>query len=166
MKTLIVVRHAKSSWDDFSIEDKDRPLNERGKKDAPVMAERLREKIKKIDSFISSPAKRARKTAGFFIKEYDGAADDIVIEQQLYPGGTSALYNTVSGINDKHDVVALFSHNPGVTDFVNTLTDHRIDNMPTCSVFAVRSDIKHWKDFKDAKHQLLLVDYPKREHGD
>jgi phosphohistidine phosphatase len=166
MKTLIVVRHAKSSWDDFSIDDIDRPLNDRGKKDAPTMGKRLREKIKKIDAFISSPAKRAKKTASLFMKEFEEDPDDLTIEQQLYPGGVGAFYGTIANIADKHDTVALFSHNPGVTDFVNTLTNHRIDNMPTCSVFAVRSDIKHWKDFKDAKHQLLLLDYPKKEHGD
>jgi phosphohistidine phosphatase len=79
MKYLLLVRHAKSSWDDFSIKDSDRPLNDRGKKDAPMMAKRLLKKDVKIDAFISSPAKRARKTAEAFVKEYKSDKNEIIL---------------------------------------------------------------------------------------
>ena len=144
MKTLFIVRHAKSSWDNFGVPDEERPLNERGKKDAPEMAEKLRKKDVKIDVFISSPAKRARKTAGHFIKEFGGKKDDIVIDDRLYPGETEKFYEVVQDISDKNKSAALFSHNPAITDFVNTLTQHRIDEMPTCSIFGVKADIKSW----------------------
>src|SRR4051794_9695084 len=76
MKTLILVRHAKSSWDQPGVSDIDRPLNERGKSDAPQMAKRLKERNIKIDLFISSPAKRAKKTAKYFAEEYDQKKDE------------------------------------------------------------------------------------------
>jgi phosphohistidine phosphatase len=162
MKTLFVARHAKSSWANFGQADEDRPLNERGKKDAPEMADKLMKKDIKIDIFISSPAKRARKTAGHFIKEFGGKKEDVEIDDRLYPGETELFYEVVKDIKDKYESAALFSHNPAITDFVNSLTEHRIDNMPTCSVFAVKADIKSWKDFKGAKKELVLFDFPKK----
>jgi phosphohistidine phosphatase len=162
MKTLFVVRHAKSSWDNFGLPDEERPLNERGKKDAPEMAEKLRKKDVKIDIFISSPAKRARKTALSFCKEFGGKKKDVVIDDRLYPGEIEKFYEVIQDISDKNKTAALFSHNPGITDFVNTLTAHRIDEMPTCSVFGVKADIKSWKEFKDAKKELILFDFPKK----
>ena len=91
MKTLLIIRHAKSSWDDFSIKDFDRPLNERGKKDAPMMAKRLLKKNISIDTFISSPAKRARKTAEAFVKEYK-EKDQLFFFDELYLAGPSNFF--------------------------------------------------------------------------
>lgn len=161
MKTLIIVRHAKSSWANPGQEDIERPLNERGKTDAPDMAGRLFKKKIQIDTFISSPAKRARRTAAFFIEAYDGKEKDLVIDERLYPGSVSMFYEVVGDIKKRHSAAAIFSHNPGITDFVNTLTEHKIDNMPTCSVFIVTADVEKWADFGEAKKQLLLFDYPK-----
>lgn len=161
MKTLIIVRHAKSSWANLGQEDIERPLNERGKTDAPDMASRLHKMKINIDAFISSPAKRARKTAGFFIAAYEGKEKDLVIDERLYPGSVSMFYEVVGDIKKKHSATAIFSHNPGITDFVNTLTEHKIDNMPTCAVFIVTAEIDSWADFREAKKQFLLFDYPK-----
>jgi phosphohistidine phosphatase len=162
MKTLYVVRHAKSSWDNLGEPDQKRPLNERGKKDAPEMAKKLKKKAEEIDVFISSPAKRARQTAKHFIKEFGGTKKDILKDDRLYPGETHQYYEVINDIKDKHKSAALFAHNPAITDFVNTLTEHRIDEMPTCSVFAVKADINSWKEFKDAKKELVLFDFPKK----
>ena len=98
MKHLLLVRHAKSSWDDFSIKDFDRPLNERGKKDAPMMAKRLLKRDIMIDAFISSPAKRARKTAEAFVKEYKGNKDHIILLEDLYLAGPSAFEKVIRNI--------------------------------------------------------------------
>src|SRR5574338_873525 len=84
MKTLLLIRHAKSSWDDVSLSDFDRPLNDRGKRDAPIMAERLSEKNIEIDTFVSSPAKRAARTAKIFAEEFKMKKDDIVFKTELY----------------------------------------------------------------------------------
>jgi len=166
MKYLVLVRHAKSSWDDFSIKDFDRPLNDRGKKDAPMMAKRLLKKDVKIDAFISSPAKRARKTAEAFVKEYKSDKNEIIFLEELYLAGQSAFENVIKNTADSYDTVAVFSHNEGITHFANTLTDKKTDNIPTCGVFAVKVKSKHWKDFLNAKKEFWFFDYPKADEKD
>jgi phosphohistidine phosphatase len=165
MKTLLLVRHAKSSWDAPDTNDIDRPLNERGKKDAPEMAKRLKDRKIDIDLFVSSPAKRARKTAKYFAEEFDVKKDDIKIVDDLYLASQSSFLKAITGLSDKRDVVALFSHNPGITEFANSLTNTRIDDMPTCSVFALKVDTKSWADFESAEKKFLFFDYPKNEHA-
>src|SRR5688572_24933654 len=146
MKTLIVVRHAKSSWAQLDQADIDRPLNDRGKKDAPEMAQRLKEKPIKIDLLVSSPARRAKKTAKLFAEVYKIDKDSILIVDALYDASWDTFYKVVASLPDKASVVALFSHNPGITEFANTLTTIRIDDMPTCGVFAVSATIEKWTD--------------------
>jgi phosphohistidine phosphatase len=165
MKQLLLVRHAKSSWDDPSISDFDRPLNDRGKKDAPEMAKRLSDKNFRIDRFVSSPAKRARQTCKYFAKEFDVKKKNVVLEPRLYEATEANFYEVVKSFKDKWDSVAIFSHNPGITTFANSLTTTRVDDMPTCSVFAVKVDVKKWKEFREAKKEFLFLDYPKHEGG-
>ena len=160
-KQLLLIRHAKSSWDDFSIKDFDRPLNERGKKDAPAMAKRLLKKQIAIDAFISSPAKRARKTAELFAKEFKEKKDNIIFYDELYLASPSVLTEVVNKVADKYDTVAVFSHNEGITQFANGLTNTITDNIPTCGIFAVKIKAKHWKDFVDADKEFWFFDYPK-----
>jgi phosphohistidine phosphatase len=161
MKTLLIVRHAKSSWERFDQPDLERPLNDRGKKDAPDMAQRLKEKEIRVDLFVSSHAKRARKTAKLFAEEYKVDKNDILIREELYEASLETFYKVVASLPDKENVVALFSHNPGITEFVNSLTNVRIDDMPTCGVFAVSADINSWSEFREATRQFLFFDYPK-----
>jgi len=157
----MLIRHAKSDWNDASLSDFDRPLNERGKSDAPVMAHRLLDKQIKIDAFISSPARRARRTAAIFAKEYGQKKEDIILVDELYLAAAETFFDVVSKAKDKFDSIAVFSHNPGITDFANQLTDARIDNIPTCGIFAVTIDCKHWAEFKHAKKEFWFFDYPK-----
>ena len=161
MKSVIIIRHAKSSWDSIDVDDFDRPLNERGKDDAPKMAKRLLERNITIDTFISSSAKRARKTAAIFIKEFGGHKEDVVLLQDLYLAGPEAFYNAIAQAPASANTIALFAHNPGITEFANELTDVRIDDMPTCAIFAVKADIKDWSAFRDAQKQYWFFDYPK-----
>jgi phosphohistidine phosphatase len=161
MKILLLVRHAKSSWDDITMQDIDRPLNERGKKDAPEMAERLKEKDIKIDHILSSPAKRAKRTARFFAEAFNIDKDDIQIVGNLYEPSLQAFAQAVEALPDNKDVVAIFSHNPGITEYINSLTNVRIDDMPTCGVFAVSISEKNWSAFPQAEKQFLFFDYPK-----
>lgn len=163
MKSVILVRHAKSSWDDAGVSDFDRPLNGRGKEDAPKMAKRLIDRNVTIDAFISSPAKRARKTAAIFIKEYEADKEDIILVPDLYLPAAEAFYAAIANAPSKAKTIAVFSHNPGITDFANELTDVRVDDMPTCSIFAVKADIKEWKQFKDAEKQYWFFDFPKAQ---
>ena len=161
MKTLILIRHAKSDWNDSSLKDFDRPLNERGKRDAPLMAHRLLDKKIKIDAFIASPAKRAKRTAELFAKEYKKDKDDILFFEELYLAEPSTFFEVVKKTDNGLDNIALFSHNEGITYFANQLCDVRIDSIPTCGIFAVKSDIKKWKDFSEAENEFWFFDYPK-----
>lgn len=161
MKTLLLIRHAKSSWEDPSLNDFDRPLNERGKKDAHFMAKRLADKKIRIDAFVSSPARRAKKTAEFFSKEFGEGEDHIILRSELYAAHPQAFEEVVSKFPNKLDHVALFSHNPGITEFANTLTKTKIDDMPTCSIFAVRIGTDKWNEFENAKKEFWFFDYPK-----
>ncbi len=161
MKHLILVRHAKSSWEGPISSDFDRPLNDRGKRDAPMMAQRLLKRKLKIDAFISSPAKRAKKTAIIFAEEFGKAKDDIIFKEDLYGALVDSFYDIISDVSDKYDTIAVFSHNPGITDFANSLTTSIIDNIPTCGMFAVSIKCESWKELRDAEKEFLFVDYPK-----
>ena len=161
LKTLLLIRHAKSSWDDPGLSDFDRPLNERGKKDAPMMADRLHERGIKLDAFISSPAKRAKRTAEQFAKKYKKEDKDIILKTELYMAIENTFYEVIEKLDDNDDCIALFSHNPGLTDFANSLTEVRTDNIPTCGIFAVSIDTKKWNKIREAKKNLLFFDYPK-----
>jgi phosphohistidine phosphatase len=161
-KSLFIVRHAKSSWNDHSQKDFDRPLNERGKKDAPAMAKRLhKEKDIKLDAIISSPAKRAFSTAKFFAEEFSINRKNILELPYLYEASIPDFYTAVTGLDNNYAAVALFSHNPGITAFANQLTDAHIDDMPTCAIFALHLKLNSWKDFKDAEKKFWFFDYPK-----
>ena len=166
MKTLILVRHAKSSWDEVGMDDAERPLNERGKKEAPQMARRLKDKDIKIDIFISSPAKRAHKTAKYFAEEYELNKKEIEITNKLYGASVTAFLEVISAIDDKHKTAIIFSHNPGITEFANTLTSVHIDNMPTSSIFAVQANASKWADFFKSEKSFLFFDYPKNPLGE
>jgi len=161
MKTLLIVRHAKSSWDNASLNDIDRPLNDRGKHDAPVMAKRLIKAGVRIDLFVSSPAKRARHTAEVFIHEFGRKEKELVLVQQLYHAQIQDFKEVVAGLDDHYNSVALFSHNPGITAFANILSTVRLDNMPTCSIFAVTSTAGSWQEFFSAGTTFWFFDYPK-----
>jgi phosphohistidine phosphatase len=163
MKTLLIIRHAKSSWEDAAVSDIDRPLNDRGRRDAPAMAQRLIKAGISIDRFVSSPAKRARQTAELFLHAFDEKGKPIHFIPELYHADPPTFEAVVDGLDDGDDTVAIFSHNPGITAFVNTLTTVHLDNMPTGAVFAVKCDAKHWKDFRSSAPQFWFFDYPKAE---
>lgn len=161
MKTVLVIRHAKSSWESGVISDFDRPLNERGKRDAPKMAQRLLGRAMAIDLFVSSPAKRARSTARIFVEEYGLNKEELRLEPELYHPSIPVFYGLIARLDQQYSSVAIFSHNPGITDFVNSLATAQVDNIPTCGIFAIRADVNDWKDFATAKKEFLFFDFPK-----
>ncbi|MCX6207908.1 MAG: histidine phosphatase family protein [Bacteroidetes bacterium] len=161
MKKLFIIRHAKSSWDIGVLNDFDRTLNERGHKNAPEMAKRLLDKNVAIDAFISSPANRAFTTASYFAKAYNKTEKDIIQVPKLYHADVDVFFETIESIDDSLNSVALFSHNPGITEFINMLTKTQIDDMPTCGVFAVEINTTSWKNFKKANKKFMFFDYPK-----
>lgn len=163
MKTLILVRHAKSSWDDFSLTDFERPLNDRGKRDAPMMARRLQGLQLIPDALVSSTAKRARKTAEVFARELGLAESAIHLTDELYLASPETIGRVVSAVDDRYQTIALFAHNPGITDFANQLGVARIDDMPTCAMYGVTAKVAHWADFLGSDKSFRFFDYPKNQ---
>ncbi len=125
------------------------------------MARRLSDKKIKIDAFIASPAKRAKKTAVFFAKEFGVDENDIVFKTELYAAPREIFYEVIEKLDNSADHIALFSHNPGITDFANSLTNVQADDMPTCSIFAIKTDAKKWSEFSTSKKEFWFFDYPK-----
>lgn len=125
------------------------------------MADRLYERGIKIDAFITSPAKRARKTAEQFAKRYKKKDKHLELKTELYMAGDDTFFQVLEKLDDDLDCVAIFTHNPGITDFANSLTDARVDNIPTTGIFAVTIETKKWSRIRDAKKEFLFFDYPK-----
>lgn len=163
MKTLYVIRHAKSSWDNPLLSDFDRPLNERGERDATRMGKRLKEKRIVPDLLLSSSAKRALSTCERIAEILNYPAEKIKAERELYHAGDEDILHLIKNVNDKHDTVLIFGHNPGLTDFVNRLTDTNIDNVPTCGIVACSLDIKSWREIGWQKGKIDFFDYPKKK---
>jgi phosphohistidine phosphatase len=161
MKTLLLIRHAKSGWNDASLSDFNRTLTERGKSDAKMMAKRIKEQSIDIDFFVSSPAKRTRKTAKLFMKEFKKNEEEMLLISDLYEASVTDFYVTIENLEDTKNVVAVFAHNPGITEFVNSLECSPLYNMPTCAVFALKIKTNHWKEFHGAEKEFLFFDYPK-----
>lgn len=162
MRSVLFIRHAKSSWDNAAVSDFDRPLNDRGKMDAPQMARRLLDKKIPLDSFISSPAKRARKTTSFFVEAYGLAESNVLLKAELYLPSPDVFYDVIEETANQFHHIAICSHNPAITQFVNQLTNEiRVDNVPTCGIFAVKTNISRWEDFRKAQKQFWFFDYPK-----
>jgi phosphohistidine phosphatase len=128
------------------------------------MAERIIKKKIAIDAFISSTAKRAFTTANFFVHAYNAANKtslSIIEEPTLYHAPPEVFYEIISRLNNELNTIAIFAHNPGITEFANELTNTRIEDMPTCGIFAVEVDTKNWLEFARAKKQFLFFEYPK-----
>lgn len=164
MKTLLLIRHAKSSWTDPDMDDFDRPLNKRGKQNAPEMAQHLVTRGMVPELIISSPAKRARTTAKIMANEWKYPKQAILLEEELYLCYAATFLKVITKIDDDIGAVAIFAHNPGITDFANYLTEEiRIDNVPTAGVFGIQADTDNWKDFDLAKKKFLFFEYPRKD---
>ncbi len=162
MKNLYVVRHAKSSWVDFTKSDFERTLNERGIRDAPEMAGRILKRGVYIDAFVSSPAVRAKETCNIFCNAFGSDPGKIIFMDKLYNASLNSFYEVVRSLDDRYSNVIIFSHNPGISDFANSLCENvRVGNMPTSGVFGIESPVKEWKKFKEMENQYLFFDYPK-----
>lgn len=162
MKRLYLVRHAKSSWNRLELDDIDRPLNKRGKRDAPFMGQRLKQHDVCPDLIISSPAKRALKTAKIIAEEMGCPKKQIVIDDALYLQGISAIINLIQSIDDSHESVMLFGHNPDFTQLAEQLTDYQVDNIPTCGIFCIDFNVGFWQEVDEGKGLFTFFDYPKK----
>ena len=162
MKRLYLVRHAKSSWKDPGLTDRERPLNTRGKRDAPRMGQRLAEQGVEPDLILSSPAKRALKTAKAVAKKIGYPKDRIEVRKAIYTGGPTDVLTEVRGVDDSVRQLMVFGHNPGFTELANALTEQQIDNLPSCGVFCVDFDVGPWSDVSPGQGIFVCLDYPKK----
>jgi phosphohistidine phosphatase len=161
MKVVYLIRHAKSSWEHPGVSDFDRPLNERGKRDAPRMAEKLRARGATIQFILSSTARRAVRTAEAFARVNGIGMEDIEKMDELYLAPPERYRQAIEELDDRYERVAIVGHNDGISDFANELGVARIDSMPTCSVLAVSADTSHWRDFMVAHRRFECFLYPK-----
>ncbi|MCX6151173.1 MAG: histidine phosphatase family protein [Ignavibacteriales bacterium] len=162
MKTLLLVRHAKSSWKESELDDKDRPLNKRGEHDAPIIGKLLMKRKIIPDLIITSPAVRALTTAEIIANELDYSKKKIIINDDVYLASTRELIDVISDIKHEIKTVMLFGHNPGITDFLNHLCIDKVDNMPTCSVACIEFEIDSWNNVKNSKGKLKFFEHPKK----
>ncbi|MCF8259718.1 MAG: histidine phosphatase family protein [Melioribacteraceae bacterium] len=161
-KTLFICRHAKSSWKDLNLSDKERPLNKRGKRDAPFMGKLLSEKGERADLIISSNAVRAVLTAKAYAKELGYPSENIRIVPNIYEAGSRELFGVIKQIDDQYNNVFMFGHNPGFTLLYNFITDERLDNIPTSGVVKVSFDVSSWKEIEVGAGLTDYFEYPKK----
>ena len=161
MKTVFLVRHAKSSWEDPSLPDSDRPLNDRGKRDAPKMGKRLAERDVKLDLILSSPANRAITTARILADQLHYKRKDIVVDDRLYPGAVRALIKIVHDLGNKLDRVMLVGHDPALLKLAHHLSSD-ITHMPTCAVAEFTFNAKCWPDVRKSSLATMTFDFPKK----
>lgn len=162
MKRLYLMRHAKSDWNCDWLDDVERPLNERGKRDAPAMGALLKQLGYVPDVMISSPASRAYTTARIVAEEigYDPGA--IRLSEEMYDATTRDIIAVVKAIGSGIRSAMLFGHNPGLTSTANLLSGAGIGNVPTAGVVAIDLPIESWHDAGDTPGTLLTFEYPKK----
>lgn len=166
MKNLVLIRHAKSSWDDPGLDDLERPLNGRGKRDAPLMGTVLKERGLSPDIILTSPARRALKTAKVVAERLGFPTERLSIDGRIYLCGTATLLDLIQQLPDASDQVVVFGHNPDLTDLVNLLADAGIGNLPTCGAASLDFAVDSWAAVAAGAGRLRFFDYPKRHRTD
>ena len=161
MKTLFLVRHAKSSRDEPGLSDQERPLNDRGMRDAPKMGARLAKHDVKLDLILSSPAVRARATAEIIAAKLRYKVKDIVLDERLYAATPDNVLDVISELGDKPKCVMVFGHNPELSELASRLARKDTD-MPTCAVAEFAFDIKSWSRVGSDKPAKVTLHEPKR----
>ncbi len=159
MRRLFLVRHAKSSWGDPSLPDRERPLNDRGKRDAPTMGKRLAALRVKPDVILSSPAKRAFKTARILAEELGYRLEDIRVDARLYASGPDILLGIIRELGDKKKCVMVVGHNPELTELAHRYSG-TITHMPTCAVAEFAFAANSWPDAVIAKPEQAALHTP------
>ena len=161
MKTLTLVRHAKSSWKDTSLADRERPLNRRGQHDAPEMGRRIAKAGIRPSLIVSSPAVRAWTTAKIVAREIGYPLEFLQREDGLYLGSVNDILDVIVAQDTGFNNLMMFGHNPGFTDFANYLVPGITNNVPTAGVLCVNIDQDDWNLFERPETELVVYDYPK-----
>ena len=161
MKTLFLIRHAKSSWKDVTIHDHDRPLNKRGKENAPRMGDRLKKRQKMPDLIFSSTALRAKATAKCIGKKINFPIIKITFLRELYHASPNRLFDCISQAPDQADSIMFFGHNPGLTELAVNQWNIPILNLPTCGILKIQFKSDSWKLVGKERISSTTFDYPK-----
>jgi phosphohistidine phosphatase len=164
-KRLVLLRHAKSGWSDTELRDFDRPLSNRGMRDAPRMGQLLLQKGIQPDLIISSDAVRALTTAKLVAQELGYPVANILTSHALYLAPPNVLLDAVSNASSDCETVLLVAHNPGMTELANRLSDAHIDNLPTCGVFMVETTLPDWASFETGGGSFAGFLSPKQDLG-
>jgi phosphohistidine phosphatase len=162
MKLLTILRHAKSSWADTSLKDRDRPLNKRGKRDAPMMAERINRAGIRPSLILSSPAVRAWSTAKAVAREITYPIEFLQREPDMYMANLQTLIHVIGNQDNGFNSILIVGHNPGLTDLANFLVPGLTDNIPTCGMVTVRIAADNWNLREAEEIELVSYDYPKK----
>jgi phosphohistidine phosphatase len=162
MRTIYLIRHAKSSWGNPGLRDFDRPLNDRGLHDAPKMAQFLAEKGVKPDLLVSSPAKRALTTALFFAEAFKIEASEIQREANIYEAFPQEILRLISDLPEPATTILLFGHNPTFTEVANRFVENDfIENVPTCGIVKITSTATSWREFYEGNSKVTACFFPK-----
>lgn len=160
-KRVVIIRHAKSSWANPGQTDFDRPLNERGKENAPEMGKRLQQYGLIPDAVFSSTAKRAKQTAEGITKAMKDQRP-ILWDDDLYHASPEKIERVICTAEDTYNTIFIVAHNPGITEFVNTaVPGFATPNVPTCGIIAFSIACTHWADYFQSEKKLITYDYPK-----
>lgn len=157
MKTLFLIRHAKSDWENARLTDRERPLNERGYAAAALMSGRL---ATVPDLIVTSPAVRAASTALIFARRLGYNSNNILIKEELYDTSVKEYLSVIKNISDAYDTVLLFAHNPTISDTAARLVKNLPMEMSTCAVAGIQFNVTKWSEIKMG--ELVLFDYPKK----
>lgn len=164
-KILVLIRHAKTVSNYGAYKDIERPLTSRGTEEAQVMAGWLYEKLTSLtvspDLLLASPAQRTMETANLFAKVFERDPGIIQVDPLLYMPSVNSFYEAIEKINEGQRVLCVFSHNNGITDFVNTLTNNRIDVIPPCGVVIVKLNDGCWNNIRPVKKEWMGFNAPR-----
>lgn len=161
MIRLVVIRHAKSSWKDRQLRDRDRPLNKRGKSDLLAIGAVIAQTLPGPDIVLASPAKRTRQTVKGIQSQADFASAVVRYVERIYDAGYRDLLDLLSELRDGEKTVYLVGHNPAVTDLVNFVGDVELSNLPTCGVACILFSRESWKILQQGEGKLCWYDIPK-----
>ena len=161
MKRVYLVRHAKSDWGQPGLADFDRPLNKRGKRDAPRMGKRLKSLEAIPDLIVSSPARRAIKTARKVADELGYAREAIVLNEILYNAHSDDTLTVIRETASDRDSVMIVGHNPTTTEAINLMSDFEVSDVPTCSIFCATFDVEDWQNVREGEGKFVFFEYPK-----
>ncbi|GAB6283655.1 MAG: histidine phosphatase family protein [Ignavibacterium sp.] len=162
MKELYLLRHAKSSWDDPSLDDIERPLNNRGKKDAPLISNILAKMKIEPELILSSPSRRTLSTAQIILEELNLSKKILLVDENIYLASANELLDLLKNLDNSLIRVMLVGHNPGLTDLSNFLSNQGIENIPTCGIVGLKAKINSWKAIDEHIFVQEFFEYPKK----